>query len=122
MNLLRAAGLVEDAPADLATRSPEASARLLSEAVDFLRAGGTVSLADWRDLSEPEKAALVEAGNVVATERAVAVGLAAQSPRAAAEVARPVDGGDAARTMTLEAMTRAVAAKVPTEPSVGVGA
>ncbi len=122
MNLLRAAGLVESAPPDLAAQSPEAFARLVSEAVDFIRAGGVVSLRDWCELSEPERGAMVEAGNVVATERAVAMGLAAQSPRAAAEVAKSVDGGDTLRNMTLAEMTARVAAKVPTEPSAGADA
>ena len=118
MNLLRAAGLVESAPLDLAEKSPEAFARMVSEAVDFLRAGGVVSLRDWCELSEPERGAMVEAGNVVATERAVAVGLASQSPQAAATVAKAVDGGETLRNMTLAQMTAHVAAKVPTEPSV----
>lgn len=122
MNLLRAAGLVETAPDNLRDLSPDAYARLVSEAVDFARAGGTLSLAEWRDLSEPEKAAMVEAGNVVVAERAAAYGIAAQSPQGAAKVAAVADGGEAVRTMSLEAALAHVAARVPAEPSVKVNA
>lgn len=115
MNLARAAGLYEDVP-------EAAVAQLVAEGVDFLRAGGVLSLSDWAALSPVEKSAMVEAGNVVAAERAAAVGLASQSPAAAARVASVSDGGESARAMSIGTVLDRIAATRPSEPPVGADA
>lgn len=111
MNLARAAGLYEDVP-------EAALPQLVAEGVDFLRAGGVLSLAEWADLSPAEKSAMVEAGNVVAAERAAAIGIASQSPAAAARVAAVADGGESSRALSIGTVLERIAASRPNEPPV----
>lgn len=47
--------------------------RAVANAAAFLRAGGAISWDRWRSLDEPSRAALVEAGEDVAQDRAILV-------------------------------------------------
>lgn len=49
---------------------------LRTEAADFLRAGGTISIADWSDMSEAGRAEFLAASAIVDDERAAARALA----------------------------------------------
>lgn len=118
MNLLQATGMVRAPTAD----DIEGAAwdRLVAEAIAFRRAGGVVSLGDWRDLEQCERDALVEAYRVVESERAAAIGMASWGPEAAAAVAAPADGGEAQKGMAMDralkaVVSRAQAGSVPAE-------
>lgn len=112
MRLAAAAGLYDAMPDEL---PEEAASRLVAEAADFLRAGGVLSLSDWCDLSVAERVAFVRGGQIVATERAVAVGMASQGPAGVAAAVAPVDGGDAVRALSLEGALGAVAGRLQVE-------
>lgn len=91
--------------------SPEAGAALVAVAVEFLRGGGAVSLAEWGRLLPAERAALAAAGTALRAEAAAAVGYASLGPYAAAEVLSPADGGAAKEAITLaQGLARAVEA------------
>lgn len=68
----------------------------------FVRAGGVVSLAEWVALDFDTQVALARAGTAVRAEFALAV--AAALAGGAAEVARAIDGGEAADEMRLDAL------------------
>ena len=101
-DLLLAAKILVAPTSEEIKANPEAWERLLVEAVRFVRAGGRVDLAGWAGLHDAEREALIVAREVVATERALATGLAAQGPFQAADVAARVDGGEARRRLLLE--------------------
>lgn len=115
MRLAAAAGLYDAMPDEM---PQEAADRLVAEAADFLRAGGVLSLSDWCEASVAERVAFVRAGQIVSTERAVAVGMATQGPAGLAEAVRPVDGGDAARSLSLAGVLGAVAERLQAEGSI----
>jgi len=76
--------------------SREANLRALNhEAAQFLRAGGRVSVVEWAQLSDEEKAALAVAGDKLAHRAAVLAGRAARSVRGELEVLAPLDEGEA---------------------------
>lgn len=85
-------------------------AALIVEAGAFLRAGGALSWRDWREMDEPERAAFVEAGRMLTAERASMAGVASQSLAGALQVGSEADGGEAMRTMGLEAALQSVVA------------
>ena len=68
----------------------------------FLRAGGSIALAEWASLNDMSRAALVDAGNRIATERAVMCGLASLGPDQAAKVMQSADGGATRIRLALE--------------------
>lgn len=109
MNLLRAAGILE-VPTGEELSSEAVLHRLASTAADFLRAGGTLTLSDWRDLTLTERAAFVAAGHAVDAERAARRGAAAQGLAGAAGVLSEADGGEAAASVDLRRLVTAVAA------------
>lgn len=118
MNLLQATGMVRPPTSD--DLEGAAWERLVAEAVAFRRGGGVVSLADWRDLEQCEREALVEAYRVVESERAAAIGYATMGIDAAAAVAAPADGGEAQKGLAMDRALRAVvgraqAGSVPAE-------
>jgi hypothetical protein len=94
MKLWQAAGAEVRAP-ELKESDDEARGLLAAEADRFVRAGGFVTLDDWRGLTADERAALVAARERVEVERAVRIGIAASGPRAAASVLSQIDGGEA---------------------------
>lgn len=61
---------------------PESDAMqmLLSECVQFVRAGGCITLDDWQHLTERHRYALAEAGSMVAAERALAIATSFRDP------------------------------------------
>lgn len=85
----------------------EARQLLVAAAVLFARAGGTVSLSEWADLSSLEQEALASARYAADVERACMAGLAAQGPAQAAKVYAAVDGGDALAQLVTDAAARA---------------
>ena len=97
MKLLRAIGAVAE---------PEVSEQvhelMLECAAQFLEAGGILTLADWAELTIAERAAFVAAGRKVAAKRAAESGLASISPKSAAAVLAPYDGGQMSVQLSLE--------------------
>lgn len=76
-------------------RRPPPPSEIAPEALRaFLRAGGVISLSEWLDMDEATQAALERAGSAVRGEFALAV--AACLSGGHEEVARMVDGGEAA--------------------------
>lgn len=61
----------------------------------FLQAGGTLTLRDWADLDEPERAAFVSAGLALEVDRALRAATAAKDEQGALRVLAEVDGGEA---------------------------
>lgn len=111
MNLLHAAGILRGPTTEEVHSNEVAARRLLEEAADFLRAGGVVTIADWKDLEDVERAALVQAGGIVAAERAARIGAATQGPAGAAAVLAEADGGEAlAQVQLRETVSRVAAA------------
>lgn len=73
----------------------------------FLRAGGTVSLAEWVGLDDSTRNALEAAGNAVAAERALLLaGLVNATPEAIGEASRVVDGGASAEEARVASVMR----------------
>lgn len=98
--------------------SEEAATELTFAAEAFLRAGGSVSLAEWARLLPVERAALTAAGVALAAEAASAAGLASQGPLQAAAVLAPADDGQARNGILLaDAVARAVASARAAEPA-----
>lgn len=102
--------------------SSDELAMLIDESANFLRSGGVVSMAEWRAITPVERAALIEAGTIVACERASLAGFAAQGGAQAVAVGSRADGGEMARNVALRAVLSSVASKasgaafpIPTE-------
>lgn len=76
-------------------RSPEAQDSLVTAAVQFRRAGGTLTLADWSEFDSLERAALMQAGLVLAVEDAIRRAVAMRGDAGLADVAAEIDGGQA---------------------------
>jgi len=89
--------------------TPEVRAVLVEHARLFLAAGGTLTLEDWADLTQPERAAFVAAGKALAVEQAVRVGKASQGELAALRVFAEVDGGEAHDAAALEVAVKQLA-------------
>lgn len=78
------------------------AAELRGAALAFARAGGSVTLSEWRSLTEEERAALTAAGEIVRAEAGLAVALASADPVAALRVGWE-DGGSALRRAAVAA-------------------
>lgn len=81
----------------------------------FLRAGGSLSLADWYALEDIERDAFVEAHDAIDAERCAAIGYATFGPQQAAEVLEPADGGVARRGIAMESIIGKVAERLRRE-------
>lgn len=68
--------------------------QLVQQAALFLRAHGTVSLAEWGTLSHMEREAMARAGDRLAEVHASLVGVASQGPVQAAALAQGLDPDD----------------------------
>lgn len=78
-----------------------AAALLVAVAERFLRAGGVVTPSAWLGLSQPERGALVAAGDRITAERAGVSAVAAKSPSGFLSVLGVLDGGRAAADIEL---------------------
>ena len=107
MSLLRRAALLPDG--ELCREGVD---MLLEAAVGFRRAGGSLRLLDWLELDASERAALIEAGEELASERAGLIGWASQSPLQAAQVTSPWDDGEAVIDVVFEQMRHRLQSKV----------
>ena len=118
MRLLRAAGFPVASPTtddvNLVTGGMD---RLVGEAIRFLRVG-TLSLADWVDLTAVERDAFQEAAEVVLAERASVHGAAAQSAEAALAVGARSDGGGGLADALLKTAVAGLARAEPSAPPV----
>lgn len=72
---------------------PAPGAMRPGDLADFLRAGGTPTLTEWALVPPDMRAALVQAGDVVAAERALVLAAALSGPDGARDVSRVADGG-----------------------------
>lgn len=77
---------------------------LVPAALNFLRAGGTLSLQDYALLSPLSRQAFVAAGELHRREQAVAIGMAAQGALGAAAVLSDVDGGQTVKELACDAV------------------
>lgn len=95
MILRRIAGLPPD-HADLpGAMRARVQAILVAHARYFLAAGGTLTLADWADLEDDERAAFVAAGKALEVERATRQATAASGELGQLRVQAELDGGAA---------------------------
>ena len=83
--------------------------RLVDASLDFLRAGGSVSLVDWSGFTELEREAAAQAGDRVRAVISTLIGLAAQGQ--AAGVLSVADGGDAVIAETLNRVINEIEGK-----------
>ena len=90
-----AIGLFGDCPGD---DSPDAQQEWLGVVADgaaqFLRGGGTLSMADWRNLSPEERAVFALVGDKLDAKRSVQFARACRSEMGELSVAAIFDGGD----------------------------
>lgn len=118
MRLLRAAGFPVASPTvDDVNAVTGGMERLVGEAIRFLRVG-TLSLADWVDLTEVERDAFTEAAEVVLAERASVHGAAAQSMESAMRVGARSDGGGTLADALLKTAVAGLAKAAPDAPTV----
>ena len=96
--------------ADEIQANDRAMAATIIEAGSFLRAGGVLSWRDWREMDGSERSAFVEAGKMLAAERASLAGVASQSMAGALSVGSVADGGEAMQAIGLEAAIQSVVA------------
>ena len=75
---------------------------LRAEAETMLRSGVAMRPADWLLLSRVEREAFAAAATRLAIDQAVTFGEAASSPRAAAALQAPIDGGEAHDDMVFD--------------------
>jgi len=85
---------------------------LVAEGVRFLTAGGVVSLEAWAGLSAASRVALTAAGERVRATYAALAGVSTRAPRMAEAIARGEDPEDIAVRAGLEAVGRAMSAKL----------
>lgn len=83
--------------------------RLVDASLDFLRAGGSVSLVDWSGFTELEREAAAQAGDRVRAVISTLIGLASQGQ--AASVLSVADGGDAVIAETLDRVINEIEGK-----------
>lgn len=96
---------------------------LIDESLNFLRCGGVVSIAEWCEMSPAERAALVEASEMLIAAKASVFGMAGSSPAVAAAIGSRADGGEMSRGMAIQAVLSAVSRRESaTDSSVPVGA
>lgn len=95
----------EDARATIA-------ALLTGHARHFLQGGGSLSLRDWLDLDQPERAAFTAAGKALAVEQAIRIGQSAQGDLAALRVKAEIDGGQDHDRALLRTAVQAAAREV----------
>lgn len=89
MKLMHVAGYTRTGALD-ATQA----AALDATALAYLKAGGVLSLDDWRDLDAAERAALAKARLVLDVLQARRIALALSGPAGDAENVAAIDGGD----------------------------
>jgi hypothetical protein len=87
--------LREIAGLDPHDRTPEAQDASVIAAVQFRRAGGTLTLADWSEFDALERAAMMQAGLILTVEDAIRQAIAHRGDAGLAEVAAEIDGGAA---------------------------
>jgi hypothetical protein len=75
--------------------TPKLRAVLTEHARLFLQTGGSLSLQEWSDLSDVERAAFVAAGKALDVEQAIRIGQASRGDLAALRVQAEIDGGRA---------------------------
>lgn len=85
---------------------------LLAE--DFLRAGGVLSLDDWKELSSDERSAFVTGGDSLRARIAVEQKMAMASVDSCGEVAAKYDSGQMTRSIILERALDLASEKVRT--------
>lgn len=107
MKLYHASGLIGEMNV-----GDEARDILMQNAISFLRAGGVVSLSEWSEMDSSERAALVKAGDLLWTERAVCIGMAIQGQEGIAKVISGIDGGDVLAKMKCNETIQRVASKL----------
>ena len=74
--------------------------RLVDASLDFLRAGGSLTLIDWSGFTELEREAAAQAGDKLRAVTSTLVGLASQGNHAS--VLSVADGGDSLVAETLD--------------------
>lgn len=89
-------------PEDIESVTP----RLVGSAMDFLQAGGTLTLSDWALLGEPSREAFIKAGGMLRAELSAMIGLSAQGPEQAAAVLSESDDGQLNADMATQRSAR----------------
>ncbi len=87
-------------------------ASLVRDAENFLRAGGSLTLSDWIDLHELEKAAFIAANDRVRAESICLQAFANRGPIQTATVASVFDGGDSLNEIMLNMIADQVSSEL----------
>lgn len=91
------------------TEEPTREAALVADAQDFFEAGGVLSWGEWSAFDPTQKAAFMVAKQADRVDRLTELALALSGEDGLAELAEPVDGGDATVGLALDrAMERVV--------------
>jgi hypothetical protein len=84
---------------------------LVREATQFLKAG-SLTLDDWKELTQEERAAFAAAGETLDTKRAYLAGMAAQGMSGAVQILSLLDGGAAKRQLLCEIYADKISSKM----------
>ena len=105
MQLLKASRLIKE-PTEI---SEEVTAMLEAHADMFVRAGGQVTLTEWTELNDFERAAILKAKEKLTHETAFINGMAQHSDMGRSEVYATIDGGEMrALTFLNQALDQAI--------------
>ena len=91
----------------------EATLQAVNDAAEaFIRAGGVVDWAFWKDLSVESRAAFVVAGDRVRQEVAIIGGIASQNLELATRMMTPLDGGKMRMDFALQSVVEIASRKL----------